>query len=610
MVTPPNPTFRRGFLALLLLGATLPLLAQEVTVENAFPNLTFRFPVDIQNAGDGTDRLFVVGQEGFVWVFQNDENTTTRTTFLDIRTRIEFGGELGLLGLAFHPDYETNGFFYVHYTADNPLRNVISRFNVSATDPDVADPNSELVLLEVNQPFTNHNGGQIAFGPDGYLYIAIGDGGSSGDPLETGQDRTDLLGNLLRIDVDNTDPGLHYAIPPDNPFVDNTEGFREEIWVYGTRNPWRFSFDANGRLWIADVGQDSWEEISWGSAGLNLGWDVMEATHCFEPFNGCDMTGLTLPIHEYPHDFVTGGFSITGGHVYTGTSCPALTGQYVYGDFVSQNLWALTFDDNGAVSNAVIAPDAALGVTAFGLDEAGELYVTSYATNGTLHRFVCEAALSITLTPLNPPIILPPTGGQVRGQAVITNSNGASQTFQFWTVLTFPSGNTRTGMQPATITLDAGQSTTRNVRQNIPANAPAGVYTLTGHVGTFPSPIEASSSFTFEKQAASGKADGPVSDEEEFAPTAAVPTQVVLHRNYPNPFNPVTTFRFELPAAAPVRLVVYDLMGRVVAVLVDGVQEAGVHTVAFDATTLPSGTYLYRLENPQGRLTRTMTVMK
>jgi hypothetical protein len=165
-------------------------------------------------------------------------------------------------------------------------------------------------------------------------------------------------------------------------------------------------------------------------------------------------------------------------------------------------------------------------------------------------------------------------------------------------------------MQPATITLDAGQSTTRNVRQNIPANAPAGVYTLTGHVGTFPSPIEASSSFTFEKQAASGKADGPVSDEEGFAPTAAVPTQVVLHRNYPNPFNPVTTFRFELPAAAPVRLVVYDLMGRVVAVLVDGVQEAGVHTVAFDATTLPSGTYLYRLETPQGRLTRTMTVMK
>ena len=266
---------KKLFSSLLLIGSFIscdPSHAQ-LKIEQAFPDLSFQQPVDIQNAGDGSNRLFVVEQRGVISVFQNNSNASTEKVFLDLSNKVKSGGELGLLGLAFHPDYKNNGYFFVNYTTDNPLRSVVSRFKVSANDPDKADRNSELILFKVNQPYSNHNGGQTSFGPDGYLYISFGDGGSAGDPQNNAQNNTTLLGKILRIDVDKKEGSLNYAIPIDNPFKGNRSGFREEIYAFGLRNVWRFSFDFPAKqLWAADVGQNQWEEINLIENGGNYGW--------------------------------------------------------------------------------------------------------------------------------------------------------------------------------------------------------------------------------------------------------------------------------------------------------------------------------------------------
>jgi len=352
--------------------------------KDAFPNLTFEQPVDIQSPNDGTNRLFVLSQPGIIYAFNNDPETKNREVFLDIRGKVLFGGEQGLLGLAFHPNYRDNGYFYLDYTTSNPRRTVISRFKVSANDPSKADPQSEEILLEVEQPYANHNGGQISFGPDGYLYISLGDGGSGGDPLNAGQDLTMLLGSLLRIDVDNTADGRNYAIPNDNPFRDNNEGFKEEIYAYGLRNVWRFSFDEQNRLWAADVGQNQWEEINLIEKGKNYGWRIMEGNHCFNPPANCDTTGLVLPIWEYGHDD-QGGYSITGGFVYNGRSAPGLKGKYIYADYVVGKIWTLEYK-NGIVTNSLLTKTNYL-ISTFGVDENDELYFADH-NSGKLYRFV------------------------------------------------------------------------------------------------------------------------------------------------------------------------------------------------------------------------------
>lgn len=356
----------------------------ELVFKEAFPNLTFEQPVDIQSPNDGTNRLFVLSQPGIVYVFDNDPSTKNKEVFLDIRGKVLFGGEQGLLGLAFHPNYKDNGYFYLDYTTNNPRRTVISRFKVSANDPSKADADSEEVLLEVEQPYANHNGGQISFGPDGYLYISLGDGGSGGDPLNAGQDRTMLLGSILRIDVDNQSGGKKYSIPPDNPFVGNSSGFREEIYAYGLRNVWRFSFDKQNRLWAADVGQNQWEEINLIEKGKNYGWRIMEGNHCYDPPVNCDTTGLTMPIWEYGHD-QDGGYSITGGFVYYGKSAPPLNGKYIYADYVVGKIWTLEYS-NGVVKNSLLAKTEFL-ISTFGVDDKDELYFATYSTSGKLYKF-------------------------------------------------------------------------------------------------------------------------------------------------------------------------------------------------------------------------------
>jgi hypothetical protein len=355
----------------------------QIFLENAFPNLSFSRPVDLQNAGDGSNRIFVVEQPGIIKVFKNASDVPAANVFLDIRDKVDdSSNEEGLLGLAFHPDFENNGFFYVNYTADNPARTVIARYQVSAGDSNAADPNSELVIMEIDKPYPNHNAGALVFGPnDGYLYITTGDGGSGGDPNNNGQNRQTLLGAILRIDVDNSEGGLNYAIPNDNPFKGNTHGWREEIYAYGLRNPWRISFDPlTGWLWAADVGQNAYEEIDIIEKGKNYGWRIMEGFHCFNPPN-CDTTGLTLPIWEYDH---SEGHSITGGYVYRGSEIPDMVGQYVYADYVSGKIWFLEYDGSTPASNTLFK-DTNLFIASFGIDEQKELYICAF--DGRIYKF-------------------------------------------------------------------------------------------------------------------------------------------------------------------------------------------------------------------------------
>ena len=350
-------------------------------VKVAFPNLLFDHPVGIYNAGDGSNRLFVIEQPGFIRVFENSANTSVASVFLNISSRVVYGGEMGLLGLAFHPNFSVNGYFYVDYIVDNPRRTMISRFSASSDNPNVANVSSEFILLVVEQPFANHNGGQIAFGLDGYFYVALGDGGGAGDPLGNGQNRSTLLGSILRIDVNSASASLNYSIPFDNPFVGNTAGYREEIYAYGLRNPWRFSFDtATGWLWTADVGQNTIEEVDLIENGKNYGWNIMEGSLCYSPSTGCNQTGLTLPIWEYNH---TLGYSVTGGFVYHGLLLPELAGSYIYGDYGSGRIWALQYNGTGAPINTEIV-DSALNIPSFGLDENNELYICAF--DGKIYR--------------------------------------------------------------------------------------------------------------------------------------------------------------------------------------------------------------------------------
>ena len=355
-------------------------------IVDAFPNLNFEQPVDIQSPKDGTNRLFVLSQPGIVFVFDNNPKSKTKKVFLDISKKILYGGEQGLLGMAFHPDYKSNGFFYLDYTIDNPRRTVVSRFRVSPKDPYKADPQSEVILLEIEQPYSNHNGGQISFGPDGYLYISMGDGGSGGDPKNNGQNLKSLLGKILRIDVDKKSNGKNYSTPDDNPFQVNKIGHKQEIFAYGLRNVWRFSFDKKGNLWAADVGQNEWEELNLVEKGKNYGWRIMEGNHCFNPEDNCDRKGLVLPIWEYGHNDM-GGYSITGGFVYNGKTAPGLSNKYLYADYVSGRIWTLELV-NGKANNRLLV-DTDYLISTFGTDENNELYFADH-NKGKLYKFVVK----------------------------------------------------------------------------------------------------------------------------------------------------------------------------------------------------------------------------
>jgi len=388
-----------------------PAEPSAMTVEPAFQWLSFTWPVQLTHAGDGSDRLFVVEKKGRIKVFPNNPNVTSGEVgvFLDLSDRVNSGpNEAGLLSVAFHPSYANNGRVFVNYTGKlaGKLTTFVSEFHVSGNDPNQADPNSEIVLMTVAQPFSNHNGGQVAMGPDGHLYIAHGDGGSAGDPYGHSQSLTSLLGKMLRIDVDTVSDGNPYGIPADNPFVGmNPSQARPEIFAWGLRNAWRFSFDRlTGQLWAADVGQDAWEEVDIVTNGRNYGWNIMEGTHCFKPAFNCDEEGLEPPVLEYPHSV---GESITGGHVYRGAQDPGLFGAYVYGDYVSGAIFAARYEEDEDVAVTPLA-QTNLNISAFGEDEAGELFVVHYSyfqpSKGRLYRLIpkenpgAESSFPLTLS--------------------------------------------------------------------------------------------------------------------------------------------------------------------------------------------------------------------
>jgi glucose/arabinose dehydrogenase len=338
-------------------------------------------PVDLQMPDDGTGSFFVAEQPGTIRII--DHGNLLATPFLDIHTKVDFSGEKGLLGLAFHPNFKQNRRFFVNYVFNGASQSRIAEYLASSTNANLGDPTSERILLTVSQPFPNHKGGQLVFGPDGFLYIGFGDGGSEGDPLGNGQNKQTLLGKMLRIDVDHTTGSLPYGIPADNPFASG--GGLPEIYAYGLRNPWRFSFDLpTGRLFVADVGQDKYEEIDLLTKGGNFGWNIMEGMHCFNPATGCNMNSLILPIAEYDH---SEGEAVIGGHVYRGSAIPALVGTYLLSDFASGKIWGLQENPPGTWTRTQLAATGRM-VSSFGQDLSGEQYLLDYS--GSVLKVVAQ----------------------------------------------------------------------------------------------------------------------------------------------------------------------------------------------------------------------------
>ena len=555
-------------LFLILIHSTI---SAQYNFEVAFPNLTFNSALDLQNSGDGTNRIFVIEQDGIIKVFPNEQNATSTKIFLDITDRVSSGGETGLLGLAFHPNYEINGYFYVNYTAASPLRTVISRFQVSSTNSDSAVKTSELILLEYNQPYSNHNGGCVAFGPDGYLYMASGDGGSGGDPQNNGQSNTTFLGKILRIDVDNPQPPLNYGIPTTNPFIDSTNvNIKKEIYAWGLRNPWRFSFDfTTGWLWASDVGQGNWEEVDIIENGGNYGWRCYEGNHTYNT-SGCNGV-YESPIWEYSHSL---GFSITGGYVYRGQNVPELTGKYIVGDYVSARVWAIDYDGvNPATSTQITTAPGS--IPSFGQDENKELYLISF--NGKIYRFV-PTVVPVELISFSAVIV---ENGIKLNWFTATETNNAGFAIERsldgtnYSEIFFVGGN--------------GTTTNRNVYTYLDKTARAGInyYRL--------KQIDFDGSYEYSQVA---------------IVNLGVPDKFILDQNYPNPFNPTTRISFYVPQNSFVTLKIYDLLGTEISTLVNEDRVAGYHKIEFDATQLSSGIYFYKLSAGNFSDMKKMTVLK
>jgi glucose/arabinose dehydrogenase len=351
----------------------------QYQLDNIFSTTTFSKPLEMIDPKDGTPRMFILNQRGIINVMNVDNPSSPGKVFLDISDKVSQAGlETGLLGLAFHPNYSSNGYFYIYYSADSPTRSIISRFQISSQNPDSALKSSEFNILTLNQSIASHFGGHIEFGPDNFLYISFGMGAGQSDPPNNAQNLTLLQGKILRIDVNSTSGGQNYSIPTSNPFNDSTSSVKKEIYAWGFRNVWKFSFDNSGRLWAADVGQFKKEEISLIENGKNYGWRIMEGTLCFNP-PVCDTTGLVKPIYEYNHD-ATGGISITGGYVSTSNTLPTLVGKYIYGDYGNGKIWALQYDGVPAPVSQLLM-DSPYNISSFGKDKYGNIYISSIGDN-------------------------------------------------------------------------------------------------------------------------------------------------------------------------------------------------------------------------------------
>ncbi len=391
---------------LFILLITLSLHAQY-QLQPAFQNLPpFSYPLELVHTDDGSNRLFVAQLKGIVYVFNNSPSVSTRKAFIDLSSKVTQGSfEAGLLGITFHPDFVNNRYFFVHYIFDTvgiPSGQCIriSRFTAGITNPDTAFINSEKILLTIPLPARNHNGGKVAFGPDNYLYISIGDGYFF-DGIRA-QDKTELLGKILRINVDSSSGGRNYSIPVTNPFFGNSQGWREEIYAYGFRNPWRFSFDlTTNKLWLGDVGQFRYEEVDTISNGGNYGWNKLEGFHCYPDTNSCDTSGRNFipPVWEYQHNTIPPllSYAVVGGFVYRGSSMPGLYGKYVYGDYSQGIIYALTYEDVSPPRNQLLI-DTNFAISSFGEDQNKELYILKISpTDGRIYKLYSSNLITLDL---------------------------------------------------------------------------------------------------------------------------------------------------------------------------------------------------------------------
>ncbi|MCY4232294.1 MAG: PQQ-dependent sugar dehydrogenase [Bacteroidetes bacterium] len=541
--------------ALLLLIMMIPTAwgQPQVELERTFTALSFDRPVDLQHHANN---LFVAEQRGRIWMFNNDPEVQDRSMFLDIRDRVRsIGNEEGLLGLAFHPDFASNGYFFVNYTASSPRRTVVSRFKADLSGQVRVDPSSERIVLVVNQPASNHNGGQLAFGPDGYLYIALGDGGGAGDTYQHGQNTQSLLGTISRINVDQ----LPYMIPPDNPFVGSQNG-RQEIFSWGLRNPWRFSIDSNtGVIYTADVGQNEFEEVNIIENGNNYGWPIMEGTRCFRPRSNCNQDGLSLPIFEYDHS--SGPASVTGGYVYRGPSVPDLTGLYLLGDFVDGRFWGLRYDGTKLVESYLLI-NTTRSPLSFGIDHQGEVYML--ANNGSIYRFTAVGG-SLGFASFIEPLQF--TRHAPIPETILPSARGGSGSFTYSITPSLPSGLT---FNPINRTLsgtpDEGLNSTLFTLFAVDSNG-----------------LKGSTQFNLS-----------IVDPTHTEATGEALAGFLLHGHYQS--SEYTYVSFDLGESAIIGVDVFDLIGRQIAqqsprLIASGSQQ----TIEIPTHSLPSGTYIYRI---------------
>lgn len=566
-----------GLVAALGLAASLTptaALAQpQVGLDVAFPELRFVRPVDFQHVGK---QLFVVEQSGRIWTFSNDQQTTERTLFLDIRSRVRTNGnEEGLLGLAFHPDYTNNGYFFVYYSASSPRRSVLARYSVSAHDSLQADAGSENVVMTVSQPAGNHNGGQIAFGPDGFLYIGLGDGGGANDQYGHGQNRTSILGTIARIDVNQTP----YGIPADNPYA-RSSTYRQEIYAWGLRNPWRFNFDdRTGYLYAADVGQERIEEINIIKNGGNYGWNIMEGTECFQS-SRCSRSGLELPIFEYVHR--SGAASVTGGYVYYGPRVPDLYGWYVFADYIDGRVWGLVYEQDALRQSAQLL-DTSLLISSFGVDHNKEVYALAF--DGFIYRFTAAGG-ALGFEEFAPDLTL--IQGDAAPDIVLPAASGGLEPYDYSLSPDLPAG----------LVFDAGSRRITGIPTD--SLAPAVFeYRAVDAAGR-----EGKQQFTLEVEGVQvTRATSAISPDEGL----------FVHGNYPNPFFEQTLIAFDLDAPSFVSLALLDLRGRQVAELPPRPFNAGVnHTLRLPTGRLSSGPYLARItaSSLRGQSSQTITVFQ
>jgi len=600
------------------------LFAQAPRLQLSLYASGFNSPIEMTHCGD--DRLFVIEQSGYIRIIQN--GTTLSTPFLNIDPRVNSAGnEQGLLGLAFHPEYKQNGYFYVNYTTGTGAGSTrISRFSVLATDSNQADPNSELILLTFTQPFSNHNGGSIHFGPDGYLYISTGDGGSANDPQGNGQNKNTYLGKMLRLDVDAAAP----YIPASNPFVGQTN-VKEEIWAYGLRNAWKFSFDKiNGNCWMADVGQNMYEEINFQPAtsagGENYGWRCYEGNNTFNA-TGCASSGFTAPVYVYSH--TSGNCSVTGGYVYRGAQHQNLFGKYLFTDYCSGTIWATFPGTGGSWQTNALGTFLLNQYASFGQDKNGELYIAGRA-NGNIYT-IRDTSSCNPVAWFTDQDTLKACGSSLDLQAV--SGTGLSYEWLF-------NGNPA-GSQPS---ITAGQSGTYqlNVRKNasclassnpvtvlLNQSSPVQILNLDTQYCNSASPVilqanVSGGAFTIDGQASSAFDPGTLSagpHEVIFSYTndaSCVSTQSLLvnvqdcsssaglsnldFSLYPNPASDLITI--SMPGnRSQVQVRVADMYGRIIQQ-----SESKDQQLRLNVSDFPVGTYVIRLTNGEGSVSKSILI--